>query len=121
MQRDQPPQLDLHAIERTLTGFSEAARTSLVVALNKAALHEPTWTEALRDPSRFLRERGIDLPHGVEARLASETGGIPWPQPDPPLDLVVIRTFWWCYREEGGPRTCVFVSLEVPAALISFS
>jgi hypothetical protein len=34
---------------------------------------------------------------------------------------VVIRTFWWCYREEGGPRTCVFVSLEVPAALISFS
>jgi hypothetical protein len=121
MQRDQPPQLDLDAIERTLSGFSEAARTSLVVALNEAALHEPTWRDALRDPDTFLRGRGIDLPNGIEARLSSETGGIRWPQPDPPLDLVVVRSFWWCYREDGGPRTCVFVSLEVPASLISFS
>lgn len=120
MQRDQPPQLDLETIERTLSGFSEAARASLVVALNEAALHEPTWTEALRDPGAFLRGRGIQVPETIEIRLSSKTGRIPWPQPEPPLDLVVIRTFWWCYRDNGR-RTCVFVSLEVPASLISLT
>jgi hypothetical protein len=87
--------------------------------LNESATDSELWELATADPARFLEERGLRLPEGIELRLESETAEIPWPRPDPPLDLIAIRTFRWCYREDDdGPRTCVRVSLEVPARLI---
>ena len=66
----------------------------------------------------FLRDRGVGLPEGVELTLGAQTPRLPFPPPEVALDLVVIRTFWWCQRVPGQPQTCVRVILEVPKALI---
>jgi hypothetical protein len=113
------PSLDKPMLDRALQVISDATAPDALDLLNESATDGELWERATADPSGFLEERGVRLPENIELRLVSETREIPWPRPDRPLELVVIRTFWWCYREDDeGPPTCVRVSLEVPARLI---
>jgi hypothetical protein len=62
----------------------------------------------------------VQLPDGVQVTFADRAPK-PWLPPDPDLHLVVVRTFWICYRErdgEPGPMTCERFSLAVPRSLL---
>jgi hypothetical protein len=113
-------QLNRDVLERSLGVLFEATSRESFDVLNATVLDSRLWETATADPGDFLQKRGIELPDNVEVLLSSATKERPWPKPEPGWEIVVVRTFWWCYREpEDGPRTCLRVSLEVPAQLIS--
>jgi hypothetical protein len=92
--------------------------------INKAAVDNGLWQAAKTDSTKFLRSRGLDIPPEITVTFADGGRDTPWSPPDPDLDLVVVRTWWVCHREdtagpEGGRvRACVRFSLEVPRQVV---
>jgi hypothetical protein len=88
-------------------------------AMNAIVVDERRWREMVgQDASDLFRSAGVDIPPEVTVSLGDRMPDIPWPRPEVDLDLVVVKTFWWCYRSDDGtgPRTCTLVSLQVPKA-----
>ncbi|MEV6492846.1 hypothetical protein AB0M20_30125 [Actinoplanes sp. NPDC051633] len=119
MAENRNSRLDRRQLEKSLALLSDGATELVLNVLNEVALDSRQWEAAVADPPQFLRDRGIDLPDGVEVLLGTGTRERPFPPPEIELELVVIRTFWWCTRSPGEPQTCLRVNLEVPKVLIN--
>jgi hypothetical protein len=118
----QVPGLSKDLMIRSLERLTAVATDdALLAAFNEAALDQELWRTALGDLEKFLLSRDVQLPEGIHVSF-TDTIPKPWLPPEPDLQLVVVRTFWVCYRDrddgQPGPMTCERFSLVVPRTLV---
>ena len=87
--------------------FEQASRLAgspeLMEAFREATRDRKLWEEASRDPAGFLRERGVEVPKGLEVILLTDPMR---ERPAPDFEFFTIRLFncrtYWVKKEGAG-------------------
>ena len=92
---------ELQPVFEQATGFSESPE--LIEAVREASREPKVWSEASKDTGEFLRERGIEVPEGLEVILLDDPLR---ERPGPDFEFFTIRLFncrtYWVKKEGGG-------------------
>jgi hypothetical protein len=101
-ERQGPPLSD--ELQPMFDRAAEFAERSDVMEVFREASREPKlWEEARRDPAGFLRERGVQVPEGLELILLDDPMR---ERPTPDFEFFTIRLFncrtYWVKKEGGG-------------------
>jgi hypothetical protein len=103
MTKPQPPPLsdELQPVFDRAAAFTESPQVT--EAFREAFRDPKLWEEAGRDPAAFLRERGAEVPEGLEVILLDDPSQS---RPTPDFEFFTIRFFncrtHWVKKEGAG-------------------